>query len=55
MVTSTFAHPYATQVLSLWLSFLPFLAMGALMIGAILRGNRSISPKGGLRVSIHHR
>jgi hypothetical protein len=40
MVTSTFAHPYITQVVALWLSFLPVLAMGSLMVGAALRGDR---------------
>lgn len=40
MVTSTFAHPYLTQVVALWLSALPVLAMGGLMIGAALRGDR---------------
>ena len=40
MVTSTFAHPYITQVIALWISVLPAAAMGALMIGAALRGDR---------------
>jgi len=40
MVTSTFAHPYVTQVISLWLSFLPVAAIGALMVGALVRGDR---------------
>lgn len=40
MVTSTFAHPYLTQVIALWLSFVPVAGMAALMIGAALRGDR---------------
>ena len=40
MVTSTFAHPYTTQVVALWLSALPVLAMVGLMIGAAIRGDR---------------
>ncbi len=40
MITSTFAHPYTTQVVSLWLSFLPVLGIGGLMIGALVRGDR---------------
>jgi hypothetical protein len=40
MVTSTFAHPYITQLVALWLSALPAAAMGALMLGAALRGDR---------------
>lgn len=40
MVTSTFAHPYGLQLISLWLSFLPVLAIGGLMIGAVVRGDR---------------
>lgn len=40
MTTSTFAHPYVTQLVALWLSGLPVLAMGGLMIGAALRGDR---------------
>lgn len=40
MVTSTFAHPYITQVIALWLSVLPIGGMVALMIGAALRGDR---------------
>jgi hypothetical protein len=47
MVTSTFAHPYTTQVISLWLSFLPVAAIGGLMLGSLLRGDRG-------RVRIHH-
>ena len=40
MVTSTFAHPYLTQVVALWLSVLPVVAMGGLMIGSAIRGDR---------------
>lgn len=40
MVTSTFAHPYVTQVVALWLSGIPVIAMAGLMIGAALRGDR---------------
>jgi branched-subunit amino acid transport protein len=40
MVTSTFAHPYITQVISLWLSFVPIAAIGALMVAALVRGDR---------------
>jgi hypothetical protein len=40
MVTSTFAHPYLTQVVALWLSVLPVAGMAALMIGAAIRGDR---------------
>lgn len=40
MVTSTFAHPYILQVIALWVSVLPVLGMGGLMIGAALRGDR---------------
>jgi hypothetical protein len=52
MVTSTFAHPYLIQVISLWLSFLPVLGMGALMAGAAIRGDRG---KARLRVSLPSR
>ncbi len=40
MVTSTFAHPYITQVVALWLSVLPVAGMVGLMIGAAVRGDR---------------
>jgi hypothetical protein len=40
MVTSTFAHPYSIQLISLWLSFLPVAAIGGLMVGALVRGDR---------------
>ena len=40
MVTSTFAHPYITQVVALWLSFLPVVAIGWLMAGSLLKGDR---------------
>lgn len=40
MVTSTFAHPYVTQVVALWLSFLPVIAIGWLMAGSLLKGDR---------------
>lgn len=40
MVTSTFAHPYMTQVVALALSGVPVLAMAGLMLGAALRGDR---------------
>jgi len=40
MITSTFAHPYITQVVALWLSVLPVASMAALMIGAAIRGDR---------------
>jgi hypothetical protein len=40
MVTSTFAHPYVTQLVALWLSVLPVAGIGALMIGAAIRGDR---------------
>lgn len=40
MVTSTFAHPYIIQVVALWVSALPVLAMGGLMVGAAVRGDR---------------
>lgn len=40
MVTSTFAHPYITQVVALWLSVLPAAGMAGLMIGAAIRGDR---------------
>jgi hypothetical protein len=40
MVTSTFAHPYSTQLISLFLSFIPIAAIGGLMVGALLRGDR---------------
>jgi hypothetical protein len=49
MVTSTFAHPYLVQVVSLWLSFLPVVGMGALMAAAAVRGDRG---KARLRISI---
>lgn len=40
MVTSTFAHPYITQLVALWLSALPVAAMVGLMVGAAIRGDR---------------
>ena len=40
MVTSTFAHPYITQLVALWLSVLPVAGMVGLMIGAAVRGDR---------------
>ena len=40
MVTSTFAHPYILQVVALWVSALPAVAMAGLMVGAALRGDR---------------
>lgn len=40
MVTSTFAHPYVTQLVALWLSVLPIVGIGGLMIGAAIRGDR---------------
>jgi hypothetical protein len=40
MVTSTFAHPYIAQVIALWLSFLPVAAIGGLMVGSLVRGDR---------------
>lgn len=47
MVTSTFAHPYTTQVVALWLSFLPAAGIIGVMLGAIARGDR------GFRRPIH--
>lgn len=47
MVTSTFAHPYTTQVVALWLSFLPAAGIIGVMAGAIARGDR------GFRRPIH--
>lgn len=41
MVTSTFAHPYVAQVVGLWLSFLPGVAVVGLMVGAAVCGNRN--------------
>ena len=29
------SHPYAVQVVALWLSFIPALAIGALIVGAL--------------------
>lgn len=40
MVTSTFAHPYITQVIALWLSVLPIAGMAGMMVGAAIRGDR---------------
>lgn len=40
MTTSTFAHPYVTQLIALWFSFVPVVGIAALMIGACLRGDR---------------
>ena len=40
MVTSTFAHPYITQLIALWLSAAPVVAMAGLMVGAAIRGDR---------------
>lgn len=40
MVTSTFAHPYITQVVALWFSVLPVAGIAALMVGAAVRGDR---------------
>lgn len=40
MITSTFAHPYVTQVFALWLSVLPVAGIVGLMIGAAIRGDR---------------
>jgi len=52
MVTSTFAHPYITQVVALWLSVLPVVSMAALMIGAAVRGDRG---KARIQVSLPSR
>ena len=52
MVTSTFAHPYATQLFSLWLSFLPVVGVVALMAGALLRGDRGFRRKVSIRVTV---
>lgn len=52
MVTSTFAHPYVTQVIALWLSVLPVVSMAGLMVGAAIRGDRG---KVRLRVSLPSR
>lgn len=49
MVTSTFAHPYSIQLVALWLSALPVVAMAGLMIGAAVRGDRG---RARLRVSV---
>lgn len=40
MVTSTFAHPYSIQLIALWVSALPVIAMVGLMIGAAVKGDR---------------
>jgi hypothetical protein len=40
MVTSTFAHPYFTQLVALWLSALPVVAIAGLMVGSAVRGDR---------------
>lgn len=40
MVTQTFAHPYITQLVALWLSFLPIAGIAALMIGSLVKGDR---------------
>ena len=50
MVTSTFAHPYSTQVLALWFSFLPVIGMLGLMAGALARGDRGFRRK--VRISV---
>jgi branched-subunit amino acid transport protein len=50
MVTSTFAHPYVTQVVALWLSFVPAVGMAALMAGALARGDRGFRRK--IRISV---
>lgn len=42
---ATFAHPYSIQVIALWLSFLPIAAIGALMAGALARGDRGFRRK----------
>jgi hypothetical protein len=55
MLTSTFAHPYVTQVIALWLSFAPLGAMVALMAGAILRGDRGFHRKVRIRVPVPKR
>lgn len=40
-MTSTFAHAYLPQAISLWLSFLPSAAVLAFIAGAALCGNRN--------------
>jgi len=40
MVVNTFAHPYATQVFALWLSFLPVAGVAGLMVASLVRGDR---------------
>lgn len=47
---ATFAHPYTVQVIALWLSFLPIGAIGALMAGAIARGDRGFRRK--IRITV---
>jgi hypothetical protein len=53
MVTSTFAHPYIAQVVALWLSFLPVAAIGGLMVGSLLRGDRGKVRIERVRVPVH--
>jgi hypothetical protein len=52
MVTSTFAHPYGTQVFALWLSFVPVIAVMAMMVFAFLRGDRGFRQKARIRVPV---
>lgn len=52
MVTSTFAHPYVTQVVALWLSFLPVAAIGGLMVGSLVRGDRGKARNDRVRVPV---
>ena len=52
MATSTFAHPYAAQVLALWLSFVPVLAVAAMMVFAGLRGDRGFRQKARIQVPV---
>ncbi|MFN2449025.1 MAG: hypothetical protein ABR508_04420 [Candidatus Baltobacteraceae bacterium] len=47
---NTFAHPYATQLVALWLSFIPVAGVAGIMIAALVRGDRGSARLGHIRV-----
>ncbi len=49
---ATLAHPYTTQLIALWLSFLPIAGIGGLMAGALVRGDRGFRRKISIRVPV---
>ncbi len=52
MITSTFAHPYAMQVVALWISFLPIAGIAGMMVAAGLRGDRGVRHKVRIEVPV---